>query len=216
WENEQTRMIDNFAVSITPLKGLTLRSQWNFDILTLNESQYLNPRYGGGRNSGGSAYEAATSIKTWVGTQTVDYSFNLENRHNFNLLGGYESQKTKRESFSASGTQFPNAKLRTLNSASAEYAIRGSKSEYTFISAFSRANYNYDGRYFLSGSIRRDGSSWFGAENRWGTFYSIGGSWVASKEEFLNDTKFLDLLKFRSSWGLTGNAAIGDFPSQGL
>jgi len=216
WENKQLRIIDNFAVSVKPVKDLTLRSQWNFDVLTLNESQYQNPRYGGGRNSGGVGYEANTSIKTWVGTQTADYNFTLGSAHNFNLLGGFEAQKTINESFSASGTQFPNDKLTTLNSASAEFTISGSKSDYTFVSAFSRANYNYDGKYLLSASIRRDGSSRFGADQRWGTFYSFGGSWLASKEKFLSDVSFLNLLKFRSSWGVTGNAAIGNFPSQGL
>lgn len=216
WENEQTRVIDNFAVIIKPLKDLTFRSQWNFDLLTLNETQYQNPRYGGGRNSGGTAYEATTTVKTWVGTQTLDYNFQLGTNHNFNLLGGYEAQKTVRESFSASGTQFPNQKLRTLNSASAEFAISGSKSDYAFVSLFSRANYNYNSKYFLSASVRRDGSSRFGADNRWGTFYSVGGSWLVSNEEFLDKADFLNLLKIRSSWGLTGNAAIGDFPSRGL
>ncbi|MCK0160557.1 TonB-dependent receptor [Allomuricauda sp. F6463D] len=216
WENKQTRVIDNFAISINPMDGLTFRSQWNFDVLTLNEYRYQNPRYGGGRNSGGDAYEANTSIKTWVGTQTLNYDFKLGTDHNFNLLAGYEAQKTTNEQFSASGTQFPNQKLRTLNSASAEFAISGSKSEYTFVSAFSRANYNYDGKYYLSASIRKDGSSRFGSDNRWGTFYSIGGSWVVSREKFLENASFLDLLKVRSSWGLTGNAAIGNFPSRGL
>lgn len=216
WENKQFRVIDNFAVSIKPVKNLTLRSQLNFDLLTLTESQYQNPRYGGGRNSGGIGYEANTSLRTFVGTQTADYNFSLGNNHNFNVLGGFEAQETVSESSSASGTQFPNQSLRTLNSASAEFAISGSKSEYTFVSAFSRANYNYDGKYFLSASLRRDGSSRFGADNRWGTFYSFGGSWVASNEAFLEDVSFLNLLKVRSSWGVTGNAAIGDFPSQGL
>ncbi|WP_299316779.1 TonB-dependent receptor [uncultured Maribacter sp.] len=216
WENKQFRVIDNFAVSIKPVKNLTFRSQLNFDLLTLTESQYQNPRYGGGRNSGGIGYEANTSLRTFVGTQTADYNFALGDNHNFNVLAGFEAQETVNESFSASGTQFPNQSLRTLNSASAEFAISGSKSEYTFVSAFSRLNYNYDGKYFLSGSLRRDGSSRFGADNRWGTFYSFGGSWVASRESFLQDVSFLDLLKVRSSWGVTGNAAIGNFPSQGL
>lgn len=216
WENKQIRIIDNFAISVKPIKNLTFRSQWNFDVLTLNESRYQNPRYGGGRNAGGSAYEANTTIKTWVGTQTLDYNFMLGSAHNFNLLAGYEAQKTTSEALSASGTQFPNEKLRTLNSASAEFAISGAKSEFAFVSTFSRANYNYAGKYFLSASVRRDGSSRFGADNRWGTFYSVGGSWIASKEKFLENVSFLNLLKIRSSWGLTGNAAIGNFPSQGL
>ncbi|MEP5912160.1 MAG: TonB-dependent receptor [Flavobacteriaceae bacterium] len=216
WENKQIRVIDNFAIAITPVKDLTFRSQWNFDLLSLNESRYQNPRYGGGRNAGGSAYEAQTAIRTWVGTQTLNYNKTFGSAHNLALLAGYEAQKTTSELFSASGTQFPNESLRTLNSASAEFAISGSKSEYTFASVFSRANYNYDSKYFLSASIRRDGSSRFAPDNRWGTFYSVGGSWVASNENFLNDISFLDLLKVRSSWGVIGNAGIGNNAYQGF
>ena len=216
FENKTFRVIDNFAVSVNPIKNLTLRSQLNFDLLSLNESQFQNPRFGGGRNSGGIGFEANTTLKTYVATQTADYNFMLGTKHNFNILGGFEAQETISESFTASGTQFPNESLTTLNSASAEFAVSGAKSEFTFVSYFSRVNYNYDGKYLLSASLRRDGSSRFGADNRYGTFYSVGGSWVATKESFLEDATFLNLLKVRSSYGVTGNAAIGNFPSQGL
>ena len=216
WETRQTRIIDNFAISLKLLNNLTFRSQLNFDLLNVGESQYANPRYGGGQDTGGSAYEAATTSKTWVATQTLDYNFILGENHNFNLLAGYEAQETTRLAINASGTQFPNDKVRTLNSASAEFGIGGSLSEYTFASMISRANYNYLGKYFLSGSLRRDGSSRFGADKRFGNFYSVGASWIASKESFLSDLSFIDLIKIRASYGLTGNAAIGDFPSQGL
>lgn len=216
WETNTSRIIDNFAISANFLKNLVFRSQWNFDILSINESQYLNRRYGGGRNTNGFAYEATTSIKTWVGTQTLDYNFILGENHNFNFLAGYEAQKTTRESHNASGTQFPNDIVRTLNSASADFAVGGARSDYTFVSMFSRANYNYDGKYFLSGSLRRDGSSRFGSDTRYGTFYSVGASWNASKESFLKDISFIDLLKVRTSYGVTGNADIGNFASQGL
>jgi TonB-linked SusC/RagA family outer membrane protein len=216
WETRQTRIIDNFAVSLKLLKNLTFRSQLNFDLLNVGESQYQNPRYGSANANNGTAYEASTTSRTWVATQTLDYNFILGENHNFNLLTGYEAQETTSESINASGTQFPNDKVTTLNSASAEFGIGGSLSEYTFASMFTRVNYNYFGKYFLSGSLRRDGSSRFGADNRWGNFYSVGASWIASKESFLSDVSFIDLIKIRTSYGLTGNAAIGDFPSQGL
>lgn len=216
WQNTQLRIIDNFAVTLRPTDDLTIRSQWNFDVLSLDETRYQNPRYGGGKDDGGAAYEANTTIKTWVGTQTVDYNLYFGEKHSLNLLGGFEAQETTRETVSASGTQFPNDKLRTLNSSSAEFAVSGALSEYTFLSLFSRVNYDYDNKYFLSASVRRDGSSRFGADNRWGTFYSIGGSWIVNRENFMADVDAVDLVKIRSSWGLTGNAAIGDFPSQGL
>ncbi len=216
-ETKQIRIIDNYAVNVKLLEKLTFRSQWNFDIISLDESEYKNPRFGGGsRGSGGTAYNSTILSKSWVGTQTLNYDLDLGSKHDINLLAGYEAQKSTRQSHSAFGTQFPNDKLRTLNSTSAEFAVGGARSEFTFASAFARANYNYANRYFLSTSIRRDGSSRFGAENRWGTFYSVGASWIASREEFISDIEFIDLIKIRSSWGLTGNAAIGNFPSQGL
>ena len=215
-ESKQIRIIDNFAISIIPVKNLTFRSQWNFDVISLDESQYKNPRYGEGQPSGGYAYNSTVLNKSMVGTQTLNYNLILGSDHKINVLAGYEAQKTRRQSHRGSGTQFPNDKLKTLNSASAEFAANGARSEYTFVSIFSRANYNYAGKYFLSSSIRRDGSSRFGEDNRWGTFYSFGASWVASNEEFFKDISFIDLLKVRGSWGQTGNAAIGDFTSQGL
>lgn len=216
WETKTTRIIDNLAISITPLKGLTFRSQWNFDLLSINESTYYNRRYGTGNDTNGYAYEANTTNKTWVGTQTLDYSITLENEHNFNFLAGYEAQQTTRESFSASGSDFPNDIVKTLNTAAAEYAVGGTRTEYTFSSVFLRANYNYNKKYFLSGSIRNDGSSRFGADKRYGNFYSVGASWNISNEKFLSNISFIDLLKLRSSYGVTGNASIGNFASLGL
>ena len=216
-ETKQIRVIDNFAVSVKLIDNLTFRSQWNFDLISLDESEYKNPRYGGGsRGKGGTAYNATILNKSWVGTQVLNYDLNLGADHSLSFLAGYEAQQSNRQSHSGKGQQFPNDKLRTLNSTSAEFAVSGARSEFSFASVFSRANYNYAGKYYLSSSVRRDGSSRFGADNRWGTFYSFGGSWIVSKENFFSEISFINNLKLRSSWGLTGNAAIGNFPSQGL
>lgn len=215
WETTTNRIIDNFAVSITPLKNLIFKSQWNFDIINLKDSQFYNRRYGAGFNANGRAYEGNVSSKTWVGTQTLDYNFSLGKSHNFSLLAGYEAQQTKRESFWTSGTDFPNDVVTTL-SAAALIDGSGTASEYTYSSIFSRANYNYAGKYYLSGSIRRDGSSRFGANNKYGTFYSVGASWNVSKESFLDDVSFIDLIKIRSSFGVIGNPGVDDFAAQGF
>ena len=216
WETKTSRIIDNLAFTVTPIKNLIFRSQWNFDILSVNESTYYNRRYGTGYDTNGYAYEANTTNKTWVGTQTLDYSLTLNDSHNLNFLAGYEAQQTVRESFSASGSDFPNDVVKTLSTAAAEYAVSGTKTEYTFNSMFLRGNYNIDHKYYLSGSVRRDGSSRFGADNRYGTFYSVGASWNMFKEKFINNISFIDVLKLRTSYGLTGNAAIGNFASLGL
>lgn len=216
WETKTNRIIDNFAVSVTPIKNLVFRSQWNFDLIDIDESQYYNRRYGSGYDYNGYAYEGTVSSKTWVGTQTVNYNFTLNDDHYFSFLGGYEAQQTIKESSWASGTNFPNDIVKTLSSASSEFTVGGTKSEYTFNSMFLRANYNYASKYYLSGSVRRDGSSRFGANNRFGTFYSVGVSWNINKEALFDDLTFIDILKLRSSYGVTGNAAIGNFASLGL
>ncbi|MDE3741652.1 TonB-dependent receptor [Maribacter polysaccharolyticus] len=216
WDTKTTRVIDNFAVTVTPIKNLVFRSQWNFDVLDIDQTQFYNRRYGSGYDTNGYAYEGTVSSKTWVGTQTVDYNLTFNEDHYFNVLGGYEAQQTIKENSWASGTNFPNDIVKTLNSASSEFAVGGSKSEYTFNSMFVRANYNYASKYFLSGSIRRDGSSRFGEENRYGTFYSVGASWNINKEDLFDDLTFINILKLRSSFGVTGNAAIGNFASLGL
>lgn len=214
-ETKQMRVMDNFAVSVNFLDNFTFRSQWNFDVISINESQYGNTRYGGGRNSGGFAEERSTLNQSWVGTQTLNYGITLASVHNIEGLLGYEAQKSTRQIHSGEGTSFPNDKLRTLSSTAAEYGVSGTRTEYTFVSMFARAFYDYNSKYYVSASFRRDGSSRFGADNRWGNFWSVGGGWLLTNESFM-EISFIDLLKIRSSYGITGNAAIGNFPSVGL
>ena len=215
-ETKQIRILDNFAVTVSFLDNFKFRSQWNFDVISIDESQYENPRYGNGRNSGGQAQNSTVLNSSWVGTQTLNYGITLANAHNIDAIIGYEAQKSTEQVHSGYGNQFPNDKLRTLNSTAAEFSIGGTRTEYTFASIFGRVNYDYNSKYFISGSIRRDGSSRFGANNRWGTFYSVGGAWLANNEGFLSNVSAIDLLKIRTSFGVTGNAAIGNFPSVGL
>ena len=82
----------------------------------------------------------------------------------------------------------------------------GGGSENSIVGTFARVSYSYDGKYLLNATIRRDGSSKFAPENRWGTFGSIGAGWVASQEDFFQKVEFIDFLKVRAAWGLTGNA----------
>lgn len=215
-EIKQMRIMDNFAVSIKFLEDFTFRSQWNFDIITLNEYQYANPRYAYAMDIDGYAANANTVNTSWTGTQTLNYLKELAPRHNLNLLAGYEAQKSNREIFSASGTGFPNDKLKTLNSTSTSFAVSGERTAFAFTGVFARASYDFAEKYYFSSSIRRDGSSRFGSENRYGLFYSFGLGWVLNREGFLSSVNFVDFLRIRSSWGLTGNAAIGNFSYAGL
>jgi len=134
--------------------------------------------------------------------------------HYFNLLLGQEYNYSKSSNTSAVGIDIPVG-LSSLSATASPKTVSGSEVEIGFLSYFGQVDYNYINRYFLVASLRRDASSRFGANNRWGTFYSIGGSWIASNENFLKGISWIDNLKIRSSYGTTGNANITNYLSLG-
>jgi TonB-linked SusC/RagA family outer membrane protein len=105
--------------------------------------------------------------------------------------------------------------ISALSAAGRPKSIAGNFAETGFLSYFGQVDYNFQGRYFLVGSVRRDASSRFGANNRWATFYSVGASWNLNREAFLRDAAWIDLLKIRASYGTTGNANISPYLSFG-
>ncbi len=214
--NTQLRIINNFALDVNILENLVFRSAWNVDGIQIDESEYKNRRYGDGRNSGGYIQENTLLDKNWMGTQSLNYNTTIGNSHNLGLFAAYEAQKDSRKTTYGYGESFPNDKLRTLASAAAAYDASATRTEYTFASVFSKINYSYAGKYFVDATFRRDGSSRFGADQRWGNFYSVGAAWSIGDEKFIQDLNFIDYLKLRSSFGVTGNAGIGNFPSRGL
>lgn len=212
----QFRLTDNFSVDVKFLQKFTFRSQWNVDLIQIDESQYKNPRYGDGRNVNAYVQENATLNKNWVGTQTITYQDKFAGNHNLNALVGYEAQKSNRKTLYGYGQNFPNPQLRTLASAAEAFDASSTLTQFTFNSIFARANYNYKNKYFVDGSFRRDGSSRFGADTRYGNFWSAGVAWALDREQFMDDVYFIDDLKLRASYGITGNAEIGNFPGRGL
>lgn len=215
-ETTQLRFMDNFSVSVNFLKDFTFKSQWNIDFIQIDESQYKNRRYGDGRNSGGYVQEYTTLDKNWLGTQSLNWNKTIDGDHNLGIFAAYEAQKSTRKTNYGYGEEFPNDKLKTLASAASAYEASATRSEFTFASVFSKMNYSYQGKYYLDATYRRDGSSRFGSDKRWGNFYSFGLAWSLGDESFIQDLGFIDYMKLRTSYGVTGNAAIGNFPSRGL
>jgi TonB-linked SusC/RagA family outer membrane protein len=206
------RIIDNLTASYELLEGLTIRTAWSFDLLNFQEFYFRNARYGDGRNIGGFGQETTDNQTNWIGTQTLSYNKTFNESHNFDFLLGYEAQKTENRRVWTYGEQFPpNPNLRTLNNAAQSDPSSSNLSGFAFESFFGRVNYNYQYKYYFSASVRRDGSSRFGSENRYGTFWSVGGSWRLDQEPFLQGSEFIQELKLRSSYGVTGNAGIGNF-----
>ena len=146
---------------------------------------------------------------------TFDKDFGL---HNVNVLVGQEMYRARYNYLSASKQRFALGGLYELGAAAEMSASSSSEDNYRLMSYLSRVEYNYNEKYYLSASFRKDGSSRFSADNRWGNFWSVGGAWIISGEHFLHDVSWIDNLKLRGSHGVVGNdqVAAGYYAYQGL
>lgn len=153
----------------------------------------------------------SSQTTNWLTEYTLNYNKSF-GKHNLTGLAGYTVQKEKGESNSLSSNRFPNNLVPTLSAVS-NLITAGTSNQYewSLLSYLSRINYNYNSKYYLTSSIRTDGSSRFGGENKYGIFPSLAVAWRVSEEKFLKDVSFLNELKIRTSYGETGNNNIGNY-----
>src|ERR1019366_9141391 len=131
-------------------------------------------------------------------------------KHNIEAFVGYTSQKVHNENSTINGSQFPDDNVQWLNVAATRIGNVGA-SDFTLLSYIGRVNYDFDNKYLLSVAFRRDGSSKFGINTKYGNFPSVSAGWVASDENFLKGVKDLSFLKLRASYGKVGNNNIGNY-----
>ncbi len=155
---------------------------------------------------------ANTSAVTWTNNNVLQFkkSFGL---HAFNALLGTEAIKSQGYFSNQTGRDFPDQdpNLTYLGNGQGTAAVSEGRYAYTLLSFFGKVDYDFDSRYQLSGSFRRDGSSRFASENKWGTFYAVSGGWNLHNEAFLSDVDFFSQLKLRVGYGEIGNQEIGNY-----
>jgi TonB-linked SusC/RagA family outer membrane protein len=150
---------------------------------------------------------------SWLVNQTLNYNASLNNQHHFDVLAGMEAYKLGFQSSRAEGSTFANDIVQTLNAAGLPSSVTSFKSQNSTRSYFARLQYDYLDKYLLNASIRRDGSSVFGPDNRWGTFPAGSVGWRISEENFMQGIRGLSEAKIRVSYGLAGNNAFSnDYP----
>jgi len=151
----------------------------------------------------------------WVIENTLSYNKVLADVHALTGLIGYTTQSHSYERMRGEARGFANDNIMTLN-AGTMYSLTSEESEYSMISYLGRINYVYDNRYLLTATLRRDGSSRFGINTKWGTFPSASLGWRVSQEEFMKEIEQINDLKLRASFGISGNNRIGNYSSIGL
>lgn len=208
-DSNSFRTIGNIFAEIDLMEGLTFKSDFGIDRVQLEEFQ----RTFDVNFPGGLASDYIVHENKFAFTNSLNYRKSFNDIHDLSITAGiaYEEIDSRYSFIDASG--FLSDDLINIESASTiNFAANGTTAS-RLVGYFTRANYSYDDKYIAEGSFRRDGSSRFGMNNRYGNFYSIGGAWMLSKEQFLQDVSWISSLKLRANYGSSGNDRIGDFAS---
>jgi len=205
--------IGNAYAEIQFTKDLTLRNEvsGNFDFAT---EDYFNPSYVMGAYSKTSNSGTATSGQnTYTSiTNYLTYSHTFDTKYYVSLMAGHEAQLSNSNVTSATRSNFPSNDVTTISSGDATTALNsGVKNSFALEAYYGRANFTYDDKYLLTGTIRRDGSSRIGPNNRWNTSYSGALAWKISHESFLKDVKMINDIKLRLGYGLVNNQNISNY-----
>jgi TonB-dependent starch-binding outer membrane protein SusC len=211
------RTLGNFYGNITIARGLTFRSEFGVDQLNQNEESYNGKLTA--RNLGvpsGAGFNSTDQILNYNTNNFFRYFKTFKEKHDVDVVAGMSFQEYKLTSNSASGEQFPSDAFKKIASAASKTDAQSSETQFSFLSYFARANYKFNDRYLVALSGRYDGSSRFGANNRYGFFPAASVGWILSEENFMQNVKWVSFLKLKASYGLTGNAEIGNFASRGL
>ncbi|MDE7388255.1 MAG: TonB-dependent receptor [Muribaculaceae bacterium] len=204
-------------VTLTPIKGLNITGTAGF--FTDNTRRHVvdNPFYGQSAESGGSAMQYASRTSSINLQALASYSHTFADVHNMDVMVGFENYHLTREYVYGLGYNLYNPTGWNVSNVIDRKTTDGGRDiDYTTCGFFGRAKYNYDGRYFVQASYRRDASSVFAPGHRWGNFYSASVGWDISREAFMRDVTAVDQLKFKFSFGQNGNdklsADMGLYP----
>lgn len=214
-ERDTNRIIENLRGTYRINDNFAVASAWSFDIYQMHDYVFQNARFGDGRNSGGWFDDARLDNTVWQGSHTVTFNDVFSGVHNVDAVAGFEESRSDRDRVNVWGEGFAHPELKTGQSAAITEGT-STRATNTFQSLFTRVNYDYDRTYFLSASIRRDGSSRFGPDQRYGNFWALGLGYTLTNSSFMDALGFFDYLKLRGSYGEIGNADIGNYEWQGL
>ncbi|WP_298780649.1 SusC/RagA family TonB-linked outer membrane protein [uncultured Polaribacter sp.] len=191
-------------------EDLNLRLNYGMDINEGINKSYENPIVGDGQPT---ARYGETRFRRDVinFSQVLNYTKSFNDVHNFNATLGHESYQRDYSENNALATTQTAAGIFEFDNFTVPVSLGGASTTKRVEGYFARLKYNYNNKYYISGSVRTDGTSVLSKEARWGTFYSVGGAWRLDQEDFIKNISFIDRLKLRASYGQVGNDDLNDF-----
>lgn len=213
----QFRTFTNVFAEIELLDGLVFRTFGGTDINYYRRNFYRANTLLYRTAATGEPYAQASSSESlnWLTEQTLSYNKTFGSLHNIAAVAGYTAQKERIDASSIVAENFPDDQVKTISGGQVTQGT-SFQEEWSLISYLGRINYSYDNKYLLSASFRADKSSRFGKGNKTGIFPSASIGWRISEEAFLKNSSWLSELKFRASWGQTGNFLIPNYAAIGL
>jgi len=197
---------------ITPIEGMQITANIGANVRNQRSSSLGNQFYGGSVGSEG--YVSVSGYREFAVNQQylITYKKRLGDLHNIDILAGYEAYNLTLQNLGGSNSKLYNPYIGELSNAiQTPPNVYSSTDNYAIEGLLARVQYDYNEKYFLSGSFRRDGSSRFHPDNRWSNFGSVSAAWLISKENFLSSNKWINLLKLKASYGTQGNDNLGNY-----
>jgi TonB-linked SusC/RagA family outer membrane protein len=216
WVNVSYRNLTNLFGEYKLSSDLKFRTEFGIDVFNQNEERFFGSRTNTGQSTNGYGLSRWTRIVNYNTNNFFSYNKVFGGIHNLEAILGMSFQRSDQNNTFVEGQEFPLDDLKTLASAAEITGGSSSVTNFSFLSYFARVNYKYGPKYLATLSARMDGSSRFGPNNRYGFFPAASVGWILTEEGFLKGSSSLSLLKLRGSYGLTGNAEIGNFEHLGL
>ncbi|GGG33822.1 SusC/RagA family TonB-linked outer membrane protein [Hymenobacter glacieicola] len=206
----RNRLLGNTYGELEIVKGLRFRTNLGIDA-SFRENSFFEPSYTWGSivHPTASLGQGQARELVWLTENTLTYNRTIGDRHALTLLLGQSAQNSENRYLNGSDNAYPYNTLQALSSGSGTYSASSGEFGWSLVSYMARVNYSFADKYLFTGTVRADGSSRFGPENKYGVFPSGSVAWRVSQEEFLKDVSQLSDLKLRVSYGVTGNQNIG-------
>lgn len=209
------RNITNTYAQLDLFEGFFIKSTLGIDWLYQKTFEFWHPESLDGESLGGLGYQLIANNTAITSSTIANYNKTINEKHNFTGLLGFETSQTNLEVTSASANQYSTGKLPELSNGKPK-DVSSSVDKTDLLSYFGRVEYNFDSKYYASGSLRTDGSSRLGADKRYASFYSVSASWRINKETFMENIDWLNELKLRASYGTNGTLPATRYGHLGL